>query len=148
MRKNITRKDLLDAFYQLGCEVDEDPIEDVILKSVGIMPEKVIEWLKSVEKYNGESYYEEDGYLYLATFVDIMNDYAEEIEEEEIGDGILDYYDSSYCIAADFLLSEYCTDKQYEDFINSMYKEEVENGCENLLDDEEIAETRKKLLGI
>lgn len=157
MRKNITKEDVLNAFDAVGYEIGENALEYVLLKSVGIMPTKVIEWLKSVDKYDDEYFLDtqrcKDSYkgmtddeireqkindeeLHMDAFLDIENEFAEEQFEED--------YDTGYELAAGFLLSEYCTDEQFKALMEAMYQE---NCNEHMLNLPSIKETREKVLG-
>lgn len=153
MRKNITKEDILNAFDAVGREIGENALEYVILKSVGIMPTKVIEWLKSVGKYDDGYFLDiqgrcngitddeireqkiNDEELHMDAFLDIEYEFADEQFESD--------YDIGYELAAGFLLSEYCTDEQFKAFLEAMYKE---NCNEHMLNLPSIKETRKKVL--
>lgn len=153
MRKNITKEDILNAFDAVGREIGENALEYVILKSVGIMPTKVIEWLKSVGKYDDGYFLDKQGRcngvtddeirehkinddeLRLDAFLDIEYEFADEQFESD--------YDIGYELAAGFLLSEYCTDEQFKAFLEAMYKE---NCNEHMLNLPSIKETRKRVL--
>lgn len=153
MRKNITKEDILNAFDAVGREMGENALEYVILKSVGIMPTKVIEWLKSVGKYDDGYFLDiqgrcngitddeirehkiNDDELRLDAFLDIEYEFADEQFESD--------YDIGYELAAGFLLSEYCTDEQFKAFLEAMYKE---NCNEHMLNLPSIKETRKRVL--
>lgn len=157
MRKNITKEDVLNALDAVGYEIGENALEYIIIKRVGIMPTKVIEWLKSVGKYDDEYFLNtqrclgdfdgiaddeirkrkiNDDELYMYAFLDIENEFAEEQFEED--------YDTGYELAAGFLLSEYCTDEQFKALMEAMYQE---NCNEHMLNLPSIKETRKKVLG-
>lgn len=153
MRKNITKEDILNAFDAVGREIGENALEYVILKSVGIMPTKVIEWLKSVGKYDDGYFLDiqgrcngitddeireqkiNDEELHMDAFLDIEYEFADEQFESD--------YDIGYELAAGFLLSEYCTDEQFKAFLEAMYKE---NCNEHMLNLPSIKETRKRVL--
>lgn len=157
MRKNITKEDVLNAFDAVGYEIGENALEYVLLKSVGIMPTKVIEWLKSVDKYDDEYFLDtqrckdgckgmtddeireqkiHDEELHMDAFLNIEYEFADEQFESD--------YDIGYELAAGFLLSEYCTDEQFKVFMEAMYKE---NCNEHMLNLPSIKETREKVLG-
>lgn len=157
MRKNITKEDVLNALDAVGYEIGENALEYIIIKRVGIMPTKVIEWLKSVGKYDDEYFLDtqrcRDGYkgmtddeireqkindeeLHMDAFLDIEYEFAEEQFEED--------YDTGYELAAGFLLSEYCTDEQFKALMEAMYQE---NCNEHMLNLPSIKETREKVLG-
>lgn len=157
MRKNITKEDVLNALDAVGYEIGENALEYIIIKRVGIMPTKVIEWLKSVGRYDDEYFLNtqrclgdfdgiaddeirkrkiNDDELYMYAFLDIENEFAEEQFEED--------YDTGYELAAGFLLSEYCTDEQFKALMEAMYQE---NCNEHMLNLPSIKETREKVLG-
>lgn len=164
MKSNLNKQDILEAFQLMQDILDCNVVEYKCLKWYPINGLKVIEWLKSVGKYNDKNYL---SYAHLMTY----NLYSDDELRAEITNKKLDtysftdfdsdfadvYYDSDgsntgYELTAEFLLSEYCTEEEFNAFMDDMLSvnkcDDEEEDYINLTETEiiKIKEMRNKIL--
>lgn len=146
----LSKQEILDAFKLVEDTIGENVIEYIILYAHKINPTRVIEYLKSVDKY--------DDVEYLRTRRLVYNDKGPNDKiRQEIGVGKLrlysfldmaeefafgkynDEYNNGYELAAEFLSSDYCSEEQFKLFMNkAIYYEHMD-------DDEKIMKIRRKI---
>jgi len=116
MKKDVTKEMILEFFDTVeDFSGASNAIEYFVLGGGVIRPTQVLEWLKLVGKYR-ECRYEDtpitDQNLAIYSFLDIENEFA----DEQFGDD----YAPGYELAAEFLLSDACTEEQFKWYINKL----------------------------
>lgn len=134
--KRLNKETILKLFQFIEKILEENPIEYLALSSFGMKTLNVINYLKETNQYDDSDYLDTEHYLTNHYFSDEY--IRSEITEEKLitysFSDLEAYFTSNekltatgYKLASEFLESDYCTEGQYQSFLNVIlaYGEEV-----------------------
>lgn len=150
MKKDINKEQILDFFNNVEIYTgSSNVVEYITFGRSGVQPVSVLEWLKSIGKYDDTEYVERQINVYdcqsaeeareklteselkIYGFLDIENDFAPDKFSEEYGTG--------YELAAEYLTSGFCSDETLVKFIECMITAEGDSEwCKKLKQDKDV----------
>lgn len=143
MKKDINKEMIINFFNSVESLSGGNAVEYFELGTEVIKPTRILEWLKSVDKYNESRYNNKpitDENLCEYSFLDLENQFAYGKFSED--------YNTGYELAAEFLLSNYCSEEQLKWFINELiaYELDTEDNPEDFVWCDKVKEEQADFL--
>lgn len=131
--KNLNKEEIFELFQFVESILNENPIEYQAVCNFGIQEKNILDFLKKTNRYDDFSYLNTQHYLTNHIFTDkeIRDKIGTEIFHYSFTDFMFYFEnkkDSGYGLASEFLVSDFCSEQQYDSFLNTIlsFSKEVE----------------------